>query len=100
VRAGEHRIGRVRDLRAGIAVAFSGVTLAGLARIRPRTSFAAVAPALPKTIAYVALGGALADPLSARGALAAALYVTAAAGGAMVGRRLVRARPGAAAAAA
>lgn len=71
--------------------------LAGLAGIRPRAFFAAVAlGALPKTIAYVALGGALADPVSARGALAAALYVAAAAGGALVARRLIRARPGAA----
>lgn len=71
--------------------------LAGLAGIRLRAFCAAVAlGALPKTIAYVALGGALADPLSARGALAVALYVAAAAGGALVARRLVRARPAAA----
>lgn len=68
--------------------------LAGLAGIRPRAFFAAVAlGALPKTIAYVALGGALADPLSARGVFAVALYAGAAAGGALVARRLVRARP-------
>jgi uncharacterized membrane protein YdjX (TVP38/TMEM64 family) len=68
--------------------------LAGLCGIRPRAFFAAVAlGALPKTIAYVALGGALSDPLSARGALAAALYAGAAAGGALVARRLVRSRP-------
>jgi uncharacterized membrane protein YdjX (TVP38/TMEM64 family) len=68
--------------------------LAGLCDIRPRAFFAAVAlGALPKTIAYVALGGALSDPLSARGAFAAALYVGAAAGGALVARRLVRSRP-------
>jgi uncharacterized membrane protein YdjX (TVP38/TMEM64 family) len=68
--------------------------LAGLAGIRPRAFLAAVAlGALPKTIAYVTLGGALADPVSARGALAAALYVAAAAGGALVARRLMRARP-------
>jgi len=55
--------------------------LAGLAGIRPRAFFAAVAlGALPKTIAYVALGGALSDPLSARGAVAAALYVIAGVG--------------------
>jgi len=67
---------------------------AGLAGIRPRAFFAAVAlGALPKTIAYVALGGALSDPLSARGALAAALYVSAAVGGALVARQLVRSRP-------
>jgi uncharacterized membrane protein YdjX (TVP38/TMEM64 family) len=74
----------------------SGVVnyLAGLAGIRPRAFFAAVAlGSLPKTIAYVALGGALADPLSARGAFAVALYVAAAAGGALVARRLIRARP-------
>ena len=68
--------------------------LSGLAGIRPRAFYAAVAlGALPKTIAYVALGGALSDPLSARGAFAAALYVGAAAGGALVARRLLRARP-------
>jgi uncharacterized membrane protein YdjX (TVP38/TMEM64 family) len=68
--------------------------LAGLARIRPRAFFAAVAlGALPKTIAYVTLGGALSDPLSARGALAVGLYVAAGLGGALVARRLVRARP-------
>jgi uncharacterized membrane protein YdjX (TVP38/TMEM64 family) len=68
--------------------------LAGLAGIRARAFFAAVAlGALPKTIAYVALGGALADPLSARGAFAVTLYVAAAAGGALVARRLIRSRP-------
>jgi uncharacterized membrane protein YdjX (TVP38/TMEM64 family) len=68
--------------------------LAGLAGIRPRAFFAAVAlGSLPKTIAYVALGGALADPLSARGLLAVALYVAAAAGGALVARRLYRSLP-------
>jgi uncharacterized membrane protein YdjX (TVP38/TMEM64 family) len=74
----------------------SGVVnyLAGLAGIRPRAFYAAVAlGALPKTIAYVSLGGALADPLSARGAFAVALYVAAAAGGALVARRLIRSRP-------
>jgi uncharacterized membrane protein YdjX (TVP38/TMEM64 family) len=74
----------------------SGVVnyLAGLAGIRLRAFAAAVAlGALPKTIAYVALGGALADPLSARGALAVGLYVAAAAIGLVVARRLVRARP-------
>ena len=71
--------------------------LAGLARIRPRAFLAAVAlGALPKTISYVALGSAITDPLSSRGALAAALYITAAAGGALVARRLVRSRPTAA----
>jgi uncharacterized membrane protein YdjX (TVP38/TMEM64 family) len=68
--------------------------LAGLAAIRPRAFFAAVAlGALPKTIAYVTLGGALSDPLSARGAFAVALYLGAAAGGAVIARRLLRSRP-------
>jgi uncharacterized membrane protein YdjX (TVP38/TMEM64 family) len=68
--------------------------LAGLYGIRPRAFFAAVAlGALPKTIAYVALGGALSDPLSARGAVAATLYAGAAAGGALVAGRLIRSRP-------
>ncbi len=67
--------------------------LAGLTGIRPRTFFAAVAlGALPKTIAYVALGGALSDPLSARGAFAAALFVAAGAGGILIARRMVRLR--------
>ena len=68
--------------------------LAGLAGIRQRAFYAAVAlGALPKTIAYVALGGALSDPLSARGAFAAGLYAAAAVGGVLVARRLVRSRP-------
>jgi uncharacterized membrane protein YdjX (TVP38/TMEM64 family) len=68
--------------------------LAGLAGIRPRAFYAAVAlGALPKTIAYTTLGGALDDPLSARGAFAVALYAAAAVGGALVARRLVRTRP-------
>jgi uncharacterized membrane protein YdjX (TVP38/TMEM64 family) len=68
--------------------------LAGLAGIRPRAFYAAVAlGALPKTIAYTTLGGALDDPLSARGAFAVALYAAAAIGGAVVARRLVRSRP-------
>jgi uncharacterized membrane protein YdjX (TVP38/TMEM64 family) len=68
--------------------------LAGLAGIRTRAFLAAVAlGSLPKTIAYVSLGGALSDPLSARGAFAAALYVAAAVGGALVARRLIRSRP-------
>jgi uncharacterized membrane protein YdjX (TVP38/TMEM64 family) len=68
--------------------------LAGLAGIGSRAFYAAVAlGALPKTIAYVALGGALADPLSSRGVLALALYFPAAAGGALVARRLIRTRP-------
>jgi uncharacterized membrane protein YdjX (TVP38/TMEM64 family) len=73
--------------------------LAGLAGIRSRAFFGAVAlGALPKTIAYVSLGGALSDPLSMRGGVAVALYVGAAAGGALVARRLLRARPAPAAA--
>ena len=68
--------------------------LAGVAGIRSRAFLAAVAlGALPKTIAYVALGGALSDPWSARGLFALGLYVAAAAGGALVARRLVAARP-------
>ena len=71
-----------------------GNYVAGLAGIRPRAFLAAVAlGALPKTIAYVALGGALAEPLSMRGAFAVALYAAAAVGGALVARRLVRSRP-------
>jgi len=68
--------------------------LAGLAGIRFKAFVAAVGlGALPKTIAYVALGGALADPLSTRGAIALALYVATAAAGAVVARRLIRSRP-------
>jgi uncharacterized membrane protein YdjX (TVP38/TMEM64 family) len=68
--------------------------LAGLAGIRPRAFLAAIAlGALPKTMAYVALGGALSEPLSMRGVLAVALYTAAAAGGAAVACRLVRSRP-------
>ena len=67
--------------------------LAGLAAIGPRAFFAAVAlGALPKTIAYVTLGGALFDPLSPRGAFAVALYLTAAASGAHCAKTL-RSRP-------
>ena len=67
--------------------------LAGLSGIRTRAFVAAVAlGSLPKTIAYVALGGALSDPVSTRGAIAVALYATAAVGGALVARRLVRVR--------
>jgi uncharacterized membrane protein YdjX (TVP38/TMEM64 family) len=65
-----------------------------LAGIRPRAFYLAVAlGALPKTIAYVTVGGALSDPLSTRGALAVALYVGAAAGGALIARRRFRSRP-------
>ena len=68
--------------------------LAGLAGIRPRAFLAAVAlGALPKTIAYVALGGALSDPLSARGALAVAVFAVAGLGGVLAARRLIRSRP-------
>jgi uncharacterized membrane protein YdjX (TVP38/TMEM64 family) len=68
--------------------------LAGLCGIRRRAFGAAVAlGALPKTIAYATLGGALSNPLSLRGAIAMGLYVGAAAGGAIVARRLVRTRP-------
>ena len=68
--------------------------LSGLAGIPPRAFYPAVAlGALPKTIAYVALGGALSDPWSTRGAVAVALYIGAAAGGALIARRLLRARP-------
>jgi len=77
----------------------SGVVnyVAGLAGIALRTILLAVAlGALPKTIAYVSLGGALSDPLSTKGAVAVALYAAAAAGGLLVARRLLRSRPAAA----
>jgi uncharacterized membrane protein YdjX (TVP38/TMEM64 family) len=68
--------------------------VAGLAGIRPRTfCFAVALGSIPKTIAYVTLGGALADPVSARGAVALALYIGAAGGGALIARRLLRTRP-------
>ena len=68
--------------------------VAGLAGIRTRAFAAAVSlGSLPKTIAYVALGGALSDPVSMRGAIAVALYAAAALGGLIAARRLVRARP-------
>jgi uncharacterized membrane protein YdjX (TVP38/TMEM64 family) len=67
--------------------------LAGLAGIRLRAFASAVSlGALPKTIAYVALGGALADPISTRGAAALALYAAAAVAGAIVARRLLIAK--------
>jgi uncharacterized membrane protein YdjX (TVP38/TMEM64 family) len=73
--------------------------LSGLAGIGPRAFLAAVAlGSLPKTIAYVSLGGALSDPLSARGAVAVGLYVAAAAMGAVVARRLLKSPPAPAAA--
>jgi uncharacterized membrane protein YdjX (TVP38/TMEM64 family) len=69
--------------------------VAGLAGIRARAFCLAVAlGSLPKTIAYVTLGGALADPVSPRGAFALTLYVGAAGGGALIARRLLRSRPG------
>ena len=68
--------------------------VAGLAGIRPRTfCFAVALGSIPKTIAYVTLGGALSDPVSARGALALTLYIGAAGGGALIARRLLRSRP-------
>jgi uncharacterized membrane protein YdjX (TVP38/TMEM64 family) len=68
--------------------------LAGLVGIRLHTFTAAVGVgALPKTIAYVTLGGAISDPLSTRGAVAVALYLATAAAGALVARRLIRSRP-------
>ena len=68
--------------------------LAGLVGIRPRAFLAAIAlGALPKTIAYVALGGALSDPLSARGAIAVGVFALAGLGGVLATRRLIRTRP-------
>ena len=68
--------------------------LAGLAGISPGAFFPAVAlGALPKTIGYVTLGGALSDPWSTRGAFAVALYIGAAVTGALIARRLLRSRP-------
>jgi uncharacterized membrane protein YdjX (TVP38/TMEM64 family) len=68
--------------------------LAGVTGLRVRAVLGAVAlGALPKTVAYVALGGALTDPFSARGLVAVALYAAAAAGGVLVVRRLVKSRP-------
>jgi uncharacterized membrane protein YdjX (TVP38/TMEM64 family) len=61
---------------------------AGLTSMRLRPFAAAVAlGALPKTIAYVALGGALSAPLSTRGLLAIALYAATALAGALLARR-------------
>ena len=83
-------------LACRLAPAPSGLVnyVAGLAGIRPRALLGAVAlGALPKTVAYVTLGGALSDPLSGRSALALALYVGAAAGGALIAGRLIRSRP-------
>jgi uncharacterized membrane protein YdjX (TVP38/TMEM64 family) len=71
---------------------------AGLTAMPLRAFAAAVAlGALPKTVAYVALGGALSAPLSTRGALAVALYAATALAGALLARRHLhaarRARP-------
>jgi len=67
--------------------------VAGLAGVHPRALLGAVAlGALPKTVAYVTLGGALSDPLSLQAALAVALYVGAAAAGALIAGRLIRSR--------
>jgi uncharacterized membrane protein YdjX (TVP38/TMEM64 family) len=91
----DHGFGAVLSARLAPGVP-SGVVnyLAGLAAIPLGTFCAAVAlGSVPKTVAYVALGGALADPLSARGAVAVALYAAAALLGVVVARRLVRERP-------
>jgi uncharacterized membrane protein YdjX (TVP38/TMEM64 family) len=65
---------------------------AGLTAMPVRAFAAAVAiGALPKTVAYVALGGALSAPLSGRGLLAIALYATTALAGAVLARRQLRA---------
>jgi uncharacterized membrane protein YdjX (TVP38/TMEM64 family) len=64
--------------------------VAGLSAIGAPAFLGAVClGALPKTIAYVALGGALADPISGRGAVALGLYAAAALGGALAARRLL-----------
>ena len=65
---------------------------AGLTAMPLRAFAAAVAlGALPKTVAYVALGGALSAPLSTQGLLAIALYAAAALAGALLARRHVHA---------
>lgn len=65
---------------------------AGLTAMPLRAFAAAVAlGALPKTIAYVALGGALSAPLSSRGLIALALYGATALAGVLLARRHVRA---------
>jgi len=64
---------------------------AGLTAMPLRAFTAAVAlGALPKTLAYVALGGALAAPFTARGLLAVGLYVATALAGALLARKHVR----------
>jgi uncharacterized membrane protein YdjX (TVP38/TMEM64 family) len=66
--------------------------LAGVTGIRVRAVLGAVAlGALPKTLAYVALGGALAAPFSTRGVLAISLYAAASLAGLVLARRHVRA---------
>jgi len=65
---------------------------AGLTAMPLRAFAAAVAlGALPKTIAYVALGGALAAPFSTRGLLAIALYAGTALAGALLARKHLQA---------
>ena len=65
---------------------------AGLTAMPLRAFAAAVAlGALPKTVAYVALGGALSAPLSTQGLLAIALYAATALAGALLARRHVQA---------
>jgi uncharacterized membrane protein YdjX (TVP38/TMEM64 family) len=58
----------------------------------PVRAFAAAVAvgALPKTVAYVALGGALSAPFSGRGLLAIGLYAATALAGVMLARRHVR----------
>jgi uncharacterized membrane protein YdjX (TVP38/TMEM64 family) len=65
---------------------------AGLTAMPLRAFAAAVAVgALPKTVAYVALGGALSAPFSTRGVVAIALYAATAIAGAALARRHVQA---------
>lgn len=65
---------------------------AGLTAMPVRAFAAAVAiGALPKTLAYVALGGALSAPFSTRGLLAISLYAATALAGALLARRHLRA---------
>jgi uncharacterized membrane protein YdjX (TVP38/TMEM64 family) len=68
---------------------------AGLTAMPVGAFVAAVAVgALPKTVAYVALGGALSAPFSTRGLLAIALYAATVLTGALLARRQVRAARG------
>jgi len=65
---------------------------AGLTAMPLRAFVAAVAlGAAPKTIAYVALGGALSAPFSSRGRVALALYGATALAGALLARRQLQA---------